>query len=169
MKRIRAAISLSLITLGLAGFGVALAASTGPVVIVPVQGMVDDGMAHLVARAVAQANDLGAKAIVLEVDSNGGLVEAAQSIKDSVLSAHAPVIAYVTGRAFSSAALISLTSNTIIMAPGASIGSAEPHPDTPENVSALRSEFESSALRNHRNPMLAASMVDRSIDEPAYK
>lgn len=169
MKVIRAGISLALITLGFAGYAVAAVASSAPVMIVPIGGMVDDGMAHLVQRAFAQANDAGARAVVLEVNSNGGLVEAAQSIKDSVLSAHEPVIAYVTGRAFSSAALISLSSNKIIMSPGASIGSAEPHPDTPENVSALRAEFESAALRNHRNPTLAGAMVDRSIDVPEYK
>lgn len=166
MKRIRAAASLALILVGLGGYAFAAASSDAPVVIVPIQGMVDDGMAHLVARAVAEANEAGAKAVVLEVDSNGGLVEAAQSIKDSILSSHAPVIAYITGRAFSSAALISLSSNTIIMSPGASLGSAEPHPDTTENVSAVKSEFQSSAIRNHRNPMLAAAMVDRSIDAP---
>lgn len=175
MKRIRAAASLALIVSGFAGYAVAAAASSapasgGPVMIVPIDGVVDDGMAHLVQRAVAEANDDGARAIVLEVDSNGGLVEAAQSIKVSIMNqAHEPVIAYVTGRAFSSAALISMSSNTIIMAPGASIGSAEPHPDTAETVSAVKSEFESSALRNHRNPMLAAAMVDRSIDVPEYK
>jgi membrane-bound serine protease (ClpP class) len=169
MKVIRAGVSLALVVLGFAGYAAAAGASSAPVVIVPIEGIVDDGMAHLVQRAVAQANDTGARAIVLEVNSNGGLVEAAQSIKDSILSAHEPVIAYVTGRAFSSAALISISSNKIVMAPGASIGSAEPHPDTAETVSAVKSEFESSALRNHRNPMLVAAMVDRSIDVPEYK
>jgi len=169
MKRTRAAASLALIVLGFGGYVFGATSAGAPVVIVPINGVVDDGMAHLVQRAVAEANENGAQAIVLEVNSNGGLVEAAQSIKDSILSAHVPVIAYVEGRAFSSAALISLTSNKIIMAPGASIGSAEPHPDTAETVSALRSEFESSALRNHRNPMLAASMVDPSIEVPEYK
>jgi membrane-bound serine protease (ClpP class) len=140
-----------------------------PVVIVPIDGMVDDGMAHLVARAVTQANDEHAAAIVLDVNSLGGLVEAALSIKDSIFSAKEPVIAYVSHRAFSSASLISLSANRIIMAPGASIGSAEPHPDTPETVSALKAEFESTAMRNHRPVALAGSMVDKSIDLPEYK
>ena len=139
------------------------------VVVVPIAGTVDEGMAHLVQRSVAQANEEGAAAVVLDVNSLGGIVSAALQIKDALLSAHEPVIAYVDGRAYSSAALISLSSNKIIMAPGASIGSAEPHPDTRETVSALRAEFESSALRNHRNKTLAAAMVDRSIDVPEYK
>lgn len=154
---------------GLFGFAHAAVPQAAPVLIVPISGMVDDGMAHLVARAVAQANDEHAAAIVLDVNSLGGLVEAALSIKDSLESAKEPVIAYVSHRAYSSASLISLCAQHIIMAPGASIGSAEPHPDTPETVSALKAEFESTAERNHRPVMIAAAFVDKSIDLPQYK
>ena len=155
---------------GLAGFGIAAATQTSaPVVIVPISGMVDDGMAHLVERAVAQANTEHAAAIVLDVDSDGGLVEAAQDIRGAIFSAHEPVYAYVERRAFSSASLISLSASRIFMAPGSVIGSAEPHPDTPETVSAVKSLFVSTAQRNHRPEKLAAAFVDKSIDVPGYK
>ena len=55
------------------------------------------------------------------------------------------------------------------MAPGASIGAAEPIPGTPKNISALRAEFASTARRNHHDPVLAAAMVDKTVDVPAYK
>jgi membrane-bound serine protease (ClpP class) len=157
----------------LCGFGglaaAAFAQGGRPVVVVPIHGTVDQGMAHLVQRSVQKANDENAAAVVLDVNSLGGIVDAALQIKDAVQSAHEPVIAFVSGRAYSSAALISLSSSRIIMSPGASIGSAEPHPDTRETVSALKAEFESTALRNHRNPKLAGAMVDRTIDVPDYK
>jgi membrane-bound serine protease (ClpP class) len=163
-------VSLVLMSCGSFGFAVAaVAPAGGPVIVVPINGTVDQGMAHLVERSVQQANDEHAAAVVLDVNSLGGIVDAALHIKDAILSAHEPVIAYVSGRAYSSAALISLSSNRIIMAPGASIGSAEPHPDTRETVSALRAEFESAAQRNHRDVKLAGAMVDRSIDVPEYK
>ena len=169
-RRLRAVVSLSLLLCGLCGLSVSAVADVGrPLVMVPIQGTVDQGMAHLVVRSVQKANAENAAAIVLDVNSLGGIVDAALQIKDALLSAHEPVIAYVSGRAYSSAALISLSSGRIIMAPGASIGSAEPHPDTRETVSALKAEFESTALRNHRNPKLAAAMVDRTIDVPEYK
>ena len=169
--RPRAWFALSLIVVGVAGVAARAAAGTGgrTVVEIPISGTVDQGMAHLVQRSVDLANKEGAAAIVLDVNSLGGLVDAALQIKDALFSAHEPVIAYVNNRAFSSAALISLSSNRIVMAPGASIGSAEPHPDTRETVSALRAEFESTAQRNHRNPVLAGAMVDRTIDVPEYK
>ncbi len=143
-------------------------AGASPVVVIPIQGTVDDGMAHLVQRAVAQANDENAAAIVLDVNSPGGLVEAAFSIRDALFSARMPVTAYVE-RAYSAAALITLCAQRIVVAPGASIGAAEPIPNTPKMVSALRAEFESTAERNHYNPTLAAAMVDRMVDVPAYK
>lgn len=168
-RRLRAWVSSGLVLCGTLGLAAAAFAAAPPVVVVPIHGTVDQGMAHLVTRSVEKANEEHAAAVVLDVNSLGGIVDAALQIKDALLNAHEPVIAFVSGRAYSSAALISLSSSRIIMAPGASIGSAEPHPDTRETVSALKAEFESAALRNHRNPKLAAAMVDRTIDVPEYK
>ncbi|MBV8375010.1 MAG: ATP-dependent Clp protease proteolytic subunit [Candidatus Eremiobacteraeota bacterium] len=168
--RLRAWFALGFVLCGVGGLAArAVADSASPVILVPISGTVDEGMAHLVGRAVQLADEDHAAGIVLEVNSLGGIVSSALQIKDALLAAHEPVIAYVSNRAYSSAALISLSSNRIVMAPGASIGSAEPHPDTRETVSALRAEFESVAQRNHRDIKLAAAMVDRSVDVPEYK
>ncbi len=169
MKRVRACLALGLVLCGFLGIAARVLAADAPVIVVPINGVVDDGMAHLVERSVDRANREGARAIVLDVNSLGGLVEAAFRIKQAIYNAHEPVIAYVSGRAFSSAALISLSSNKIIMAPGASIGSAEPHPNSAEATSALRAEFESTAQRSHRDPRLAGAMVDPAISVPEYK
>lgn len=166
--RLRAAISLGLLLCGAAGIA-AGNPLTSPVVIVPIEGTVDGGMAHLVERSVDDANQMHARAIVLEVNSPGGLVDSAFRIRDALFSAQEPVIAYVGERAYSAAALISLAANHIVMAPGASIGAAEPIPATEKMISGLRGEFESTAERNHRNPKVAAAMVDKQVDLPDYK
>jgi len=153
---------------GLAGLARA-APSQAPVIVVPIHGTVDDGMSHLVQRAVAEAQDQGAAAIVLDVDSPGGVVAPALEIRDAILNSHVPTIAYVSERAYSAAALIALSAQHIIMAPGASIGAAEPIPATAKNIAALTSEFQSTAIRNHRNSRVAAAMVDKTIDLPDYK
>ncbi len=156
--------------LGIAGF--ARAASTGgsePIVVVPISGTVDEGMAHLVERAVREADAEHAAALVLDVNTPGGLVSAAFEIRDAMFAAKVPTIAYISQRAYSAGALISLSAHTIVMAPGASIGAAEPIPNDPKHVSALRAEFASTATRNHRDATLAAAMVDKSVDASAYK
>src|SRR5581483_8859671 len=97
-------------------------APQGPIVVIPITGVVDDGMDHLVQRSVDSARRAGASAIVLDVNSPGGVLEAAFDIRDAILDAGIPTYAYVRERAYSSAALITLAAQHVYMAPGASIG-----------------------------------------------
>ncbi len=166
--RVRFLLPAALLLCGLAGVAIARPAA-GPVVVVPIAGTVDDGMAHLVQRSVAAAQSEGASALVLDVNSTGGVLEAAFDARDAILNSHVPTYAFVSERAYSSAALITLAAQKIYMAPGASIGEAEPVPKTPKLVSAVKAEFESTALRNHRDPKIVAAMVDSSIQLPQYK
>lgn len=170
-SRLRSGIWLALVLCGFAQLcaGAVSAFSGAPVVVIPIHGTVDDGMAHLVQRSVAQANDEHAAAIVLDVDSPGGLVSSVFDIEDALRSAQMPIVAYVSERAYSAAALITLSAQRIVMAPGASIGAAEPIPNTPKEVSALTAEFESTAQRNHHNVEIAGGMVNRAIVIPGLK
>jgi membrane-bound serine protease (ClpP class) len=172
--RLRAWISCSLLLCGLVGIAGASSIDR-PVVVIPITGTVDDGMAHLVERSVDEANRTNARAILLTVNSPGGLVSSAFRIRDALFSAQEPVDAYVAQRAYSAAALITLSANRIIMAPGASIGAAEPVeaggtvPPSDKIISALRGEFESTAERSHHSPQIAGAMVDKNANLPQYK
>jgi len=141
----------------------------GEIVVIPIHGTIDDGMAHLVDRAVDDAEAQHASAIVLDVDTFGGLVSAATAIRDRLVNSTVPVDAYVSGRAWSAGALVTLSAQHIAMAPGSSIGAAEPIPTTVKTISALRGEFEATANLRHRNPTLAGAMVDPDVAAPAYK
>jgi membrane-bound serine protease (ClpP class) len=170
----RVSICFVIVLAAVAGFAAArpagaVAPAGGPVYVVPIDGVVDEGMAHYVARAVAEADAAGASALVLDVNTPGGLVSAAFEIRDALLGAHTPTFAYVSERAYSAGALITLATKRIVMAPGSSIGAAEPIPNDPKHVSALRAEFASTAARNHRDPTLAAAMVDKSVDARGFK
>ncbi|MDQ2991920.1 MAG: ATP-dependent Clp protease proteolytic subunit [Candidatus Eremiobacteraeota bacterium] len=170
-RRLRATLWIALLLVGFIGMGMTALSSapSGQVEVIHIDGTVDDGMAHLVQRGIADANADHARAIVLDINSGGGLVEAAFLIRDAIFSAKEPVIAYVDGRAYSAAALIALAANRIVMGPGASIGAAEPIPNTGKMISALRGEFESTALRNHRSANVAGAMVDKNVDLSDYK
>ena len=145
----------------------ASAAPRGGVVIIPITGTIDEGMAHLVARAVAEAKEQHARAIVLDVNTFGGLVSAATEIRDSLLASSVPVDAYAE-RAWSAGALVTLSASRITLAPGGSIGAAQPIPKTVKTVSALRGEFQSTAKVFHRDQRLAGAMVDATIDGRPY-
>jgi len=157
IRKVRSVVFGCALLLGLAGYAFAAAAPTGggEILVVPIEGTVDDGMAHLVERAVAQADADHASALVLDVNTPGGLVSSAFEIRDAMFAAKVPTVAYVSERAYSAGALITL--------------SAEPIPNDPKHVSALRAEFAATAARNHRDPVLAAAMVDKSVAAPNFK
>ena len=142
---------------------VTCAASAAQVVYsIPIQGEIEPGLADFVARALATAERENA-VLLIEVNTFGGRVDAATEIKDMLVRANVPVIAYVSERAWSAGALITLAAPRIVMAPGSSIGAAEPRPMDEKTVSALRAEFESTAERTGRDKKIAAAMVDADV------
>lgn len=133
------------------------------VYLIDISGTIDEGLAVYVRRAVEAAERDGAAAILLEINTFGGRVDSATDIRDALLRTSVPVIAYVPDRAWSAGALIALAADEIAMAPGASIGAAEPRPAEEKTISALRSEFEATAQAHGRDPLVAAAMVDDRV------
>lgn len=150
-----------------------LAAQT--VIRIPVTGTIENGLAPYVARALREAAERGAVAVVLDLDTPGGRVDAAERIADAVRGSALPVHAYVNPRAFSAGALIALAARGgIWMREGAVIGAATPvdgqGTKAPEKyVSAMRGEFRALAESNGLDPRIAEGMVDESIDIPGVK
>ena len=83
---------------------------------------------HLTSR-VDQAEDEGYQALLVELDTPGGLDTAMRDIIQSFLTARVPVIVHVTpsgARAASAGALIAWSAHVVAMAPGTTIGAATP-------------------------------------------
>lgn len=133
------------------------------VYVLPVSGTIDEGLAAYVQRTVNDATLLGADALLIELNTFGGRVDSATDIRDVLLNAPMPVLTFVTERAWSAGALIALSAEKIAMAPGASIGAAQPEPNNPKTVSAIRAEFEATAERHGRDVTIAAAMVDADV------
>jgi membrane-bound serine protease (ClpP class) len=163
----------------LGSFGLAVGAGTRgqTVQVVEVDGVINAGMAHRIQRAIADAHANGAGVLLLDIKTNGGLVDDANDIKDALRTSGLKTIAYVE-RAWSAGALIALATDKIYMAPGSSIGAAEPvllgsggttQPAGEKAISALSAEFESLAEEHHRDPAIAKAMVDPSLEVPGIK
>lgn len=118
------------LALALAGGPIAFAAPSDPVVVVlRLEGVVDPLVADYVRNGIARASDEGAVAVVLEIDTPGGLDGSMRSITEAMLDARVPVIAYVTppgARAASAGAFIALAAPVAAMAPGTNIGASTP-------------------------------------------
>ncbi|NLM95863.1 MAG: hypothetical protein GX165_09895, partial [Firmicutes bacterium] len=133
------------------------------VYVIPIEGTIEPGLVEFVKRALNEAKRDGVEGILLEIDTFGGRVDAATELVDLMLDMPMPVIAHVRGRAWSAGALIALAADYLVMAPGSSMGAAEPRPAEEKVISALRAEFESLAERNGRDPQVAAAMVDKDV------
>jgi len=134
------------------------------VYLVSIKGTIDLGLSSYVQRALEEAVLNKVKAIILEIDTFGGRVDAATQIRDKVTSLNIPSIAYVKNRAWSAGALIAISAEYILMDKSASIGAAEPQPADEKTVSALRAEFTSTALSRGRSEDIAAAMVDKDVE-----
>lgn len=141
----------------------------GSVVVIPIHGDIDLGLSPFVERGLEEA--AGATLVVLDVDTFGGRVDAAVKIRDALLAADVPTLAYVNRRAISAGALISLAADHLVFAPGGSMGAATPiqiqggeaTPVDEKMTSYMRGEMRASAEASGRNPALAEAMVDASI------
>lgn len=143
------------------------------VYLVPIKGVIDLGLSGFVKRALEEAKENEASAVIFEIDTFGGRVDAAVDICNYIEKLDPiPTFAYVLGEAWSAGALIALASKSIIMTPGSSIGSAEPRvsgmgsqqPADEKTVSALRAKFKSIAEQNKHPGNLAMGMVDKDIE-----
>lgn len=134
-----------------------------------VSGTIEMGLAPYVARSIEEAAAAGARAIVLEIETPGGRVDAAQRIVKAITESDVPVLAFVNTHAWSAGALIALAADSIYMVPGSSIGAATPvigasgEKGSEKIVSAMRGEFRALAERRGLDPRLAEAMVDEEV------
>ncbi len=88
-------------------------------------GWIDEWQANFVARRLRSAQQNNFDLVILMIDTRGGEVDACEHINKLTATSTVPVIAYVTGKAFSGGALVSLGCKMIVMAPGTQIGGAK--------------------------------------------
>ena len=135
-------------------------------------GMIDPGFAAFVERAVADAKEAGADAVVFDIDTFGGRVDAATVIRDAIFDADILTIAFVNKRAISAGALISLACDKIVMTRGASIGAATAvsgatgEKASDKVISYFRAEMRATAERTGRDPKIVEAMVDERVEIP---
>ncbi len=143
---------------------------SGPVFVVPIEGTIDNVLSQYVQRAVYDAEAEGAALIIFDIDTFGGLVDAADAIRKTILRAEPTTVAFIDRNAASAGALISYANDRIVMVPGASIGAAtvvqggtgEAAPD--KYQSYMRGLMRSTAEANGRDPRIAEAMVDENLE-----
>jgi len=143
--------------------GGAFAADEDTVVLLQVEGEVNAAMTSYIEDAIAQAEASGS-AVVLMLDTYGGQVIEADSIKKAIMGAAVPVDCYIIDEALSAGVLISIACERIVMAPGAVIGAAETIPNDEKTLATWVGILEATAQARGRDEKLVAAMADKSIE-----
>lgn len=138
---------------------------------------------RITKRSIEKAIEAGADYIVIHMNTYGGLVDAADSIRTVILNCPIPVLVFIDNNAASAGALIAIAADSIYMRPGASIGAATVVNQTGEVVpdkyqSYMRATMRATAeahgkdtiisgpdtiIKWHRDPKIAEAMVDPSV------
>lgn len=138
------------------------------VVRVPVAGDVEMGLAPFIERALDEAATAGAAAVVLEIETPGGRVDAAERITAAISRAEVPVYAYVNMHAYSAGAMIALSAERVLMRVGSVMGAVTPVDGSgtkasEKMVSAMRARMRALAEARGLDPAIAEAMVDEEL------
>jgi len=139
--------------------------------------VVDLGVAPFLERVIEEAQEKKAAAVIVEIDTPGGRVDAAVKIKDVLLHADVPTVAFINKQAISAGALIAYAHDYIIWSNGATMGAATPiqmdgggeaQPVEEKMVSYMRGVMRSTAEAKGRDGFVAEAMVDADIELPPH-
>ncbi|HEY0752903.1 MAG TPA: NfeD family protein [Ktedonobacteraceae bacterium] len=134
-------------------------------------GEINVSSEHLLTSAISSAQSDGAQALVVEINTPGGAIDAMQAMISAELNSTVPIITYVSpagGYAASAGALVTLAAPLAAMAPSTTIGASSPINSDGSNLdSTLQSKVESVLVtditniqtRYQRNVDLATNMI----------
>lgn len=164
-----------------------LTATTKPLVYqIDIQQEIDKTSWIYLKNGLAEAEYLHAQAVLIHMNTYGGLLEAADSMRTAILYSPIPVSVFIDNNAASAGALISIACQRIYMRKGANIGAATVVDQTGKAMpdkyqSYMRSMIRSTAeahgkdtlisqqdtiFRWHRDPLIAEAMVDDRVVVP---
>ncbi|MEW8988010.1 MAG: nodulation protein NfeD, partial [Bacillus sp. (in: firmicutes)] len=143
------------------------------VYVVPIEETVEKGLHAFLQRAINTAEENNADAIIFEVNTPGGAVDAAGEIGKLLTSTDIKTVSFINKQALSAGAYIAINTDEIYMVPGSTMGSAAII-DQQGNTAGKKAEsywlaaMKAAANGSERNPIIAAAMADESIDLPEY-
>jgi membrane-bound serine protease (ClpP class) len=154
------------------------------VVLIEIAGSINPASANHIIQGIESAEQEGADAVLLELDTPGGLVSSTKDIIQAMLNASVPVIVYVAPSgawAGSAGTFITIAGHVAAMAPGTTIGAASPigigpsgesEDDKSKDVAMEKAEnmmaafIESIAKQRDRNVEWAVKAVREAVAVP---
>lgn len=85
---------------------------------------IDNAASKKIVKGLGEAEEIGADYCVIDINTYGGAVDAADSIRSAIINTAMPVVAFINNQAVSAGALISIACDSIYMKRGGSFGAA---------------------------------------------
>ncbi|MBI1993931.1 MAG: ATP-dependent Clp protease proteolytic subunit, partial [Deltaproteobacteria bacterium] len=143
--------------------------------LIVIDGGINPAVDDFIRESIARARSKGARALIIQLDTPGGLLTSTRSIVKDILGAPVPVIVYVApsgAGAGSAGVFITLAAHIAAMAPGTNIGAAHPVAGGGQEVKGVMGEkienftasfSEAIAEKRGRNTEWAIQAVRRSV------
>ncbi len=141
---------------------------------VPVYEEVERGLHAFLKRAIRDAEEANADAIIFELNTPGGFVDSAEDIANLLDETSVKKIAYINTEALSAGAYLALHTDEIYMSPGGSIGAAavidsSGNAADKKATSAWIAKMINAAEGSGRDPKFAQAMADEDVHLPEYR
>lgn len=141
--------------------------------VVPLEETVEKGLSAFLERSIELAEQDKASAIIFEINTPGGAVDAAGEIGRLLTSTKIKTISFINKDALSAGAFISLNTDEIYMVPGSTMGAAavidqQGNAADQKAQSYWLSAMKGAAEQNGRDPQYALAMADAEVDIPEY-
>jgi membrane-bound serine protease (ClpP class) len=108
--------------------------------LIRIDGSINPAVANFIEDAIASAQQSGARALIIQLDTPGGLMTSAERIVKDMFASEVPVIVYVApagAAAASAGTFVTEAANIAAMAPGTTIGAAHPVNDTGGDIKGV--------------------------------
>lgn len=171
MSRVKVYTGFGLLLLSFLLMLPAIQADTSTVYVIPIEDEVERGLQAFIERGIEEAEDAGAEAIIFEIDTPGGFVDAADGIARLLNKTKLETMAFVNQDALSAGAFLALHNDEIYMHPNGRMGAAQVI-DQAGNAaadkanSAWLASMKNAAQTAGRDPEYALAMADASMALP---
>jgi membrane-bound serine protease (ClpP class) len=175
VKTLKTIFLLSLIALGAGAFAQPKDGAAPHVDLIAIDGSINPAVDDFIREAIARAKNNGARALIIQLDTPGGLLTSTRTIVKEMLGAQVPIMVWIgpSGAGAGSAGVfITLAAHVAAMAPGTNIGAAHPVAGGGQEVKGVMGEkienftasfSESIAKKRGRNAEWAIQAVRKSV------
>ncbi len=157
------------------GLHSSLFAEKPTVYILRIDGAINPAAADYIHSAIENASKSGAEAILIQLNTPGGLLKSTRVIVTDILTSSIPIIVYVApsgSQAASAGVFVTLAAHVAVMAPGTNIGAAHPvggQGEQPDSIMMGKVTNDAAAFirtiaeKRHRNVAWAEDAVRKSL------